>query len=120
VSYTVDTISELKKQYEEDCEIFFIMGWDSLEKFADWREPGRIIDMCCIVAVPRPGCGRPDLERLEAKVPGIATRVVLTDGPLVDISSTSIRDTVSRGQSIDHLVPAAVAEYIQEHHLYLK
>jgi nicotinate-nucleotide adenylyltransferase len=120
ISYTVDTISELKKQYEEDSKIFFIMGWDSLEKFAEWREPERIIDMCFIVAVPRPGCVKPDLERLEAKVPGIAARIVFTDRPLVDISSTDIRGMVSQGKPINNLVPAVVAEYIQEHHLYLK
>ena len=119
-SYTVDTISELKKQYGADSELFFIMGWDSLEKFVEWREPERIIEECFIVAVPRPGCSKPDLEQLQAKVPGIAARAIFTEGPLVDISSTDIRDMVSRGQPIDHLVPEVVAEYIREHRLYLK
>jgi nicotinate-nucleotide adenylyltransferase len=120
ISYTVDTISELKKQYGEGNEWFFIMGWDSLERFDEWREPERIIELCFVVAVPRPDSVKPDLERLETKVPGIASRVIFTDSPLVDISSTDIRDMVSRGQSIDHLVPAAVAEYIQKHRLYIK
>ena len=79
-----------------------------------------MIKKCLIIAVPRPGCEMPDLERLQVKVPGITSRVIFTDGPLIEISSTDIRDMVSRGQSIDDLVPAAVAEYIREYRLYQK
>ncbi len=54
-SYTVDTIAELRKKYGSQDEIFFILGWDSLAQLPDWREPARIISMCSLVAVPRPG-----------------------------------------------------------------
>ena len=120
ISYTVDTISELKKQYGESDELYFILGWDTLAGFGEWRKPEVIIEKCRIVAVPRPDCVKPDLARLETKVPGIASRVIFTEGPLVDISSTDIRDRAAHGQTINHLLPTDVAEYIKKHHLYQK
>jgi len=117
-SYTVDTIAELRGQYGSEAEIFFILGWDSLAQIAEWREPLRIIEMCYLVAVPRPGYQRPDLEALEASVPGVSQRVVFLEKPQIDISASAIRELVARGKPINHLVPEPVAEYIIKHKLY--
>ena len=119
LSYTVDTISQLHKELGADDELYFIIGCDSLEQFPRWRDPGRIIEMCRLAAVPRPGCSPPDPEVLEARLPGIRGRLTLMDGPEVDISATVVRDRVNQGMSIDDLVPAAVAEYITKNRLYV-
>jgi nicotinate-nucleotide adenylyltransferase len=117
-SYTVDTISQLRRHYGDDGEIYFILGWDSLEQLAEWHEPARLIGMCMLVAVPRPGWSRPAFEAMEASVPGISRRVVFLEKPRVDISATAIREMAARGESIDHLVPGPVADYIKKHKLY--
>lgn len=117
-SYTVDTITELREKYGSKDELLFIMGWDSLAQLPNWREPGRIISKCSLVAVPRPGFTRPDLKALEKNIPGISKRVVFLEKPRADISATDIRKKVARGESIDHLVPAPVAKYIKRHKLY--
>jgi len=117
-SYTVDTINELKAQRGKSDEIYFILGWDSLEQLPEWHEPERLVSMCSLVAVPRPGRNRPDLQVLEASMPGISKRVVFLDKPRVDISASAIREMVAKGESIDHLVPGPVAGYIKEHKLY--
>jgi nicotinate-nucleotide adenylyltransferase len=117
-SYTVDTITELRKKYGSKDELLFIMGWDSLAQLPNWREPDRIISMCSLVAVPRPGFPRPDLKIIEKKIPGISKRVVFLEKPRADISATDIRKKVARGESIDHLVPAPVVEYIKKNKLY--
>lgn len=117
-SYTVDTIAELRGQYGSEDELFFILGWGSLAQLPEWREPSRIIKMCYLVAVPRPGCQRPNLEALAASIPGIAQRVVFLEKPQVDISASAIRELAARGASIDHLVPEPVADYIRQHKLY--
>lgn len=119
-SYTVDTIAEFQEKYRDEGELFFIIGWDSLSQIAEWRDPSRLISMCRLVAVARPGCERPDLQKLEASVPGITKRVSWLDKPQIDISASAVRDKVARGEAIDNLVPKAVAEYIREHGLYTK
>jgi nicotinate-nucleotide adenylyltransferase len=117
-SYTVDTIVALREQYGTRDEIYFIIGWDSLEQFPGWREPERIISMCYLAAIPRPGWPRPDLNALEAALPGISERIVLLEKPLVDISASAIRGMAAGGKAIDHLVPGPVADYIKKHKLY--
>jgi nicotinate-nucleotide adenylyltransferase len=120
ISYTVDTLAELRRQYDADDELYFILGWDSLEKFGDWREPARIIELTTLVAVPRPGWTRPDPGELEKSVPGISSRVIFLEKPEIDISSTAIREMVAQEQSIDHMVPQPAAEYIKKQTLYRK
>ena len=118
-SYTVDTIAELKAQLGSGDELFFILGWDSLTQLPRWRQPLRLIEMCYLVAVPRPGFPLPDLNSLEAAIPGLSQRLILLDKPEVDIDATGIRERVAQGLSIRHLVPEAVDEYIKKHKLYL-
>ncbi|MGD0796066.1 MAG: nicotinate-nucleotide adenylyltransferase [Dehalococcoidales bacterium] len=118
-SYTVDTVSDLKKQYGTKAQIFFILGCDSLAQLPEWREPARLAAMCRLVAVPRPGCTRPNMQALEQKIPGITKSVIFLDKPNIDISATDVRDAALRGKSIDHLVPGPVTDYIKEHKLYL-
>jgi len=117
-SYTVDTIAELKGQVDVGDELFFILGWDCLAELPKWREPSRLVGMCRLVAVPRVGSAAPDLDSLEAAVPGLKGRVVLLDKPRVDVSASEIRERVARGLSIEHLVPESVARYIREQGLY--
>ena len=76
--------------------------------------------MCVLVAVPRPGYPRPDLAELEKKIPGIAGKVILLDKPYIDINATEIRRKAARGEELSGLVPAAVAEYIKKHRLYIE
>ena len=118
-SYTVDTIAEVQGQPGSSSEIFFILGWDSLMELCMWREPSRLIKMCHLVAVHRPGVPRPDLNALEAGIPGISQRVIIMDKPAIDISASEIRDRLASGLSISHLVPEVMASYIKRHKLYI-
>ncbi len=119
-SYTVDTITELQAQLGTGDEFFFILGWDNLAQLPLWKEPSRLIKVCRLVAVPRPGYSLPDLNSLEAAIPGLSQRLILLEKPEVDIDATEIRNRVAQGLSIGHLVPEPVAEYIAQHKLYLK
>ena len=118
-TYTVDTLAELKARLKAGDELFFILGWDNLAELPRWRQPSRLVTMCRLVAIPRPGYPLPDLKALEASIPGLSQRVTLIDKPEIDISASAIRDRVARGLSIHHLVPEPVDEYIRQHKLYL-
>ena len=117
-SCSVDTVAEFRGQLNKDDELYFILGQDNLAELPRWREPERLVKMCRLVAVPRPGQLLPDLKALEASVPGLAESLIRLDAPHVDISASLVRERVSRGLPIRHLVPEAVADYIEEHGLY--
>ncbi len=117
-TYTVDTMAELQAQLGAGDELFFILGWDNLIQLPQWREPSRLIKMCRLLVVPRVGYPDPDLDSLEAAIPGLSQRVILLDQPQRDINASEIRQRVAQGLSIDHLVPEPVDRYIKQHRLY--
>lgn len=120
LSYSVDTLTELKARSGEASEFYFIIGWDGLTQLPHWKNPLKLMEMCFFVAVSRPGCTRPDLKALEAKIPGISGKVILLEEPSLDISATNIRQRVRQGLPISHLVPETVEKYIKENGLYLR
>ncbi len=117
-TYTVETLEELRSQYRENTEIYFIMGQDALPEFPRWRQPVRIIELATLAIFPRLGYPPPDLDALDTQLPGLKRRVVLLDSPLVDVSATEIRRRVVAGESLRGLVPAPVAAYIGANGLY--
>ena len=77
-----------------------------------------MVEMCKLVAARRRECSQLDLDSLEASIPGISSRIILLDNPLVDISSSEIRERLRNGLPIMYLVPDAVERYIREQRLY--
>ncbi len=118
-TYTVDTLTALKEQLNAEEELFFILGQDNLMQLPQWHEASNLIELCYLVAAPRPGVKKPDLKALEASIPGITQRVMLMKQPQVDINATDIRERVVRGLSVRHLVPEPVNRYIKENRLYV-
>ena len=119
-SYTIDTIFRIKNGMRSDEEIYFIMGWDSLLTLHLWQEPERLISLCRLAVAPRPDYPNPDIKLIEKKLPGISQRTVILNNPLIDISSTEIRQRVCEGLPTEDMVPASVARYIRENGLYQK
>lgn len=117
-TYTVDTIAELKSGVAAGAELCFILGLDALAELPQWKDPERLVNMCRLVGVRRPGYEKLDLRPLEAAVPGASEWVMMVDTPLIDVSATDIRSRVSQGISIQGLVPQTVEDYIAQHGLY--
>ncbi len=115
--YTVDTIELLWDEWGFEVELYFIMGSDSLADVLTWHKPERLIRLCRLAVVERPGY-RVDMEELERLLPGIASRIHFINSPQLDISSTDIQRRVREGLPIKYQTPDAVEEYIYEHELY--
>lgn len=116
-SYTVDTISILQERFGEETELFFVMGLDSLVELPTWHEPHRLVLLCRLIAVSRPGFNV-DQAQLESTVPGLSSRLEIIDMPEMDISSTDLQRRVREGLPIKYQVPEQVERYIEEHRLY--
>lgn len=115
-SYTVDTIEELRQEYGEESDLYFIMGADSVLDILLWHEPGRLLSMCKVVAAARPGY---DTAKAEKTLPReYLERIIFLDTPEVSISSTELRGRVTSGAPIRYLVTREVEDYIRENRLY--
>jgi nicotinate-nucleotide adenylyltransferase len=119
LSYSIDTVLELKAKLGAGAEIYFIVGPDALAELPRWKDPGRLVEVCQVVGIGRPGHAQADLNTLESSIPGVSQRIMLMDVPQIDISATEIRRLVAQRLSIRYLVPEAVEKYIAEHRLYM-
>ncbi|MCC7105871.1 MAG: nicotinate-nucleotide adenylyltransferase [Chloroflexi bacterium] len=116
-SFTLDLLQRLGTEYPS-AELFFLVGMDSLADLPTWHEPARILELCTLVAVHRPGQREVDLQRLPPDLRRLADRIRLLWAPGVDVSSTDLRRRVAERQPIRYLTPDPVVRYIEAHGLY--
>ena len=109
-SYTSYTLAYLKEKYPNHS-FFIIMGSDSFQNLAGWKNVKIIIRDYPIIIYNRPG--------FEVKN-GIGARIQLMSAPLLEISATYIRELIRAGKSIKHLVPQAVEEEITNYGFFKK
>jgi len=117
-TYTVDTLQELEQELGSASELHFILGMDALEQFDRWKEPDKLLELCRLAIVNRPGHQAVDVNDLVGRYPQAGTRLTLLNVPRIEISSTEIRQRVAEGRSIRYLVSDSVEGYISEHKLY--
>jgi nicotinate-nucleotide adenylyltransferase len=111
LSYTVDTLRELKNLYP-NSSIYFLTGSDVLNEIHTWKHPEEIYKLAKVVIAERPSFDEFDSENHFAK----KSIIVKING--VDVSSSQIREKAKKGQSIKYLVPLKVEEYIKKKKLY--
>ncbi len=117
-SYTVNTIRELLSIYE-DTEFYFITGADAVITLPDWHEADNLLKLCRIVAVSRPGFDISEIEKMLLKINAQNdTRIELLQVPMLQISSTDIRERIKNGMSVKYLLPESVEQYIIKNNLY--
>jgi nicotinate-nucleotide adenylyltransferase len=102
-SYTIDTVETLRAE-NPDAELFFLLGEDNLADLPRWRRFADLGQLVQFVVLDRTGAA--------PETPYITIR------RWIDISSTTIRNRVARGESIRYLVPEAVEEIIRRRNLY--
>lgn len=131
LSYTIDTILNLRKEYEAN-DLFLIIGADKFEELSQWKDYQKILSEVNIVVTTRPGYDVP--ESLE-EMPGYLKPIVadfdfnfieLTTGRSIqfitlrdiEVSSTELRKWLRTGKPVEKYLPLAVESFVKEHKLY--
>ncbi|HEV2073649.1 MAG TPA: nicotinate-nucleotide adenylyltransferase [Thermomicrobiales bacterium] len=115
-SFTSDLLARVHREHPSE-ELFFIAGADSLRDFPTWNEPQVILKHAHLAIASRPGTVVTDA--MLAAVPDLRNRSTLFESPLIEVSSSGIRDRVRKGAAIRYLVPDEVQRYIRDRRLYL-
>jgi nicotinate-nucleotide adenylyltransferase len=113
VSYSIDTIELLNDRHPE-VEFVYIIGADMVQYLPNWHRIEEIVHKIRFVGLARPGyeLGKDTLPA------SLHVRLQMVTMPLVDISSSAIREEQQSGGSIRYLVPERVYEYIEVNRLY--
>jgi nicotinate-nucleotide adenylyltransferase len=110
-AYTVKTLDALRRQLPAS-EMFLILGADAFAEMGSWREPQRLLGMCTVAVVERPG-----VASTAGNAPAGA-RVVRMDRPTLPFSSSEVRRLIKEGRSVRYVVAETVADYIDKRELY--
>lgn len=117
ITYTIDTLRELRDTYDPHVELCLILGADAAAGIPFWKEASAVAELATLLLVDRPGS-----DAAASLVPKLLAagdfRIETVHASLLDISSTDIRYRVRTGQTIRYLVPDDVRAYILEHGLY--
>ena len=128
-SFTLDTVREMQSEKQAELQAepqtgqpgaqwFLLIGQDQYAGFHTWQGWPELLERVTLAvaqrSVPAGAGARP--WQVDAQVQRAAHAVVTL--PMMDVSSTDIRQRVANGQGIDGLVPPAVARYIEQHNLY--
>ena len=108
-SYTIDTLVYLEER-NPGREFQLVMGADGLRTFHKWKHANLIVEKYHRLIYPRPGVDMDSVSKL-----GNASVV---NAPLMEISSSFIRNAIKEGKDIRHLVPAKAYQYMREMHFY--
>jgi len=114
-SYTADTLQEIAAKQPDD-ELFFLMGGDSLDSFGQWHQPEQIVKLASPLIVNRPGADQlaayTEPDRLNS------FKELLIESPMIEISSSNLRQRIGAGQSSRYQLPRSVEKFIETQKLY--
>jgi nicotinate-nucleotide adenylyltransferase len=106
VSYTVDTLRELKRRTK--ASLYWILGADAARLLPRWKSIEDVRRLAAFIILPRPG------DSVPPKMP----KEHIVKAPLLEISSSEIRERIRKGLSVRYLVPDAVETYLRRKGLY--
>jgi nicotinate-nucleotide adenylyltransferase len=109
-SYTINTLRSLREKYPDDT-FSLIIGADNWNVFESWREYDKIWEEFALKVYPRSGSRITIPNKLKYRVEAL-------DSPIVEISSTFIRESIAEGKNISAFLPEGVYEYIVEKGIY--
>ena len=121
-SYTVDTLLELKEIYSED-KIYLIIGSDMLLSFHKWYRYRDILSLCTLCVISRDD--DETVKMLSDYAKDVLNRdedkgeIIISSASPIELSSTLIREKLSKGEDVSSFIEEKTLEYIKEKGLYL-
>ena len=117
-SYTYETL-ELFNQLERDITWYFLLGVDSLMDLGNWKNVDRMLDSCKLVVYNRAGYTIDEVLKQKNNVEQkFNTEITLLNMPIIDISSTGIRNSIKEGRNVNYMLPDGVGSIIDKLKLY--
>ncbi len=118
ISYTYDTLAYFRKKHP-DYDIYFIVGTDSFLSLETWYEGIDLLENFSFIVSVRPGYRESELEEKILKYRQLyGANVIKIEAQMPSISSTEIREKLTRGDKVNDLIPECVERYIKENGLY--
>jgi len=139
VSYSVNTVTQFKKECSDDTKLGFIVGLDAFLDFSSWRKVDQLLTLCHFIVCSRPGVDftqlqslsffpptrssalqsldRRDTTRLDIPLSS-GNKIILLSVPPCEVSASTIREHLALGQPVSHWLPPTVESYIIQHRLY--
>jgi len=120
-SYTLETVRYFQADYSGEAMIYWLIGADSIDELSRWYGIIELIDECNLSVMFRAGCKPPNFAKFEniwgaARVEKLQKNIIQT--PLIDVSSTEIRNRLAAGRDVTDMLAPSVAGYIRKHGLY--
>lgn len=117
-SYTINTLLALREIYK-DAEVYFITGADAIIELPNWYEFKSIIKLCKFIAVTRPDYNTHEIkEKIQSIIDIYQGQIELLKVPMLQISSTEIRNRIKNNRTAKYLLPEVVEQYIVKNNLY--
>jgi nicotinate-nucleotide adenylyltransferase len=120
-SYTLETVRHFQVDYGGKSLIYWLIGADGIYELSRWYGIAELIDECNLCVMFRAGFEPPDFTKFKdvwgnARVEKLQRNIIQT--PLIDISSTEIRNRLAADRDVTGMLAPQVADYIHEHNLY--
>lgn len=112
-SYTIITLEDIRHLFPDD-ELYLIIGSDSFNELDTWKSYKEILAEIPLIIMKRPGS-----TKLRDDLLLLALEVNVFENPLIEISSSMIRERIKNNLSVRYLIPDAVADYIYKKRLYI-
>lgn len=120
-SYTFDTVREYRRICGPDIPLYWLVGADAVTELPRWYRIEELLDLCRICVLCRAGFDLSSFDILKGQLSTGHIEQLYRDvipTPLVDVSSTQIRQKIALGEDIRALVPPKVWDFIRQNHLY--
>ncbi len=115
-NYTVESLRFLRQRWPDD-QFSLIIGSDNLAGFHTWKEPVEILEHHRLLVYPRPGF---TTHLAATPYRGHPSVDIVADAPVMNVSSTAIREAIAQWRPVTEMVDPAVLSYVRQHQLYIR